>query len=83
MASGGTAVCSEDSPDVWSLVECGQLEKGEHTDLDLLMPNGFLISVRCHSDSTLAMLKQEVFNEAKRYVQNSIRISSIRERSVI
>uniref|UniRef100_F1KQX2 Phosphatidylinositol 3-kinase age-1 n=1 Tax=Ascaris suum TaxID=6253 RepID=F1KQX2_ASCSU len=66
MASGGTAVCSEDSPDVWSLVECGQLEKGEHTDLDLLMPNGFLISVRCHSDSTLAMLKQEVFNEAKR-----------------
>ncbi|VDM37260.1 unnamed protein product [Toxocara canis] len=65
MASGGV-LSSEDSPDVWSLLECGQLEVGEHTDLDLLMPNGFLINVRCHSDSTLALLKQEVFSEAKR-----------------
>lgn len=60
-------VCPQDSPDVWSVIECGQLEVEGSTDLDLLLPNGFLVNVRCSMDLTLAMLKQELFVQAKKY----------------
>ncbi|KAL3995265.1 Phosphatidylinositol 3- and 4-kinase family protein [Acanthocheilonema viteae] len=59
-------VCPQDSPDVWSIIECGQLEVEGSTVLDLLLPNGFLVSVRCSMDLTLAMLKQELFIQAKK-----------------
>ncbi|VDN24949.1 unnamed protein product, partial [Gongylonema pulchrum] len=62
----GAAVCSQDSPDVWSMVECGQLEVGGVADLDLLLPNGFLVNMRCPMDSTLAALKQDLFVQAKK-----------------
>ncbi|MCP9264021.1 PK3CB [Dirofilaria immitis] len=59
-------ICPQDSPDVWSVIECGHLEVEGSTDLDLLLPNGFLVNVRCSMDITLAMLKQELFIQAKK-----------------
>uniref|UniRef100_A0A915Q3L1 Uncharacterized protein n=1 Tax=Setaria digitata TaxID=48799 RepID=A0A915Q3L1_9BILA len=59
-------VCLQDSPDIWSFIECGQLEVEGSTDLDLLLPNGFLVNIRCSMDFTLAKLKQELFIQAKK-----------------
>ncbi|VDO06558.1 unnamed protein product [Brugia timori] len=59
-------ICPQDSPDVWSVIECGQLEVEGSTSLDLLLPNGFFVNVRCSVDFTLAMLKQELFIQAKK-----------------
>lgn len=62
-----TGKVTNDSPDVWSLIECGQLEADDGTNLDLMLPNGFLVSVRCQMDSTLSSLKAELFAQAKRF----------------
>lgn len=59
-------VCPQDPPDIWSAIECGQLEVEGSTVLDLLLPNGFFVNVQCSMDLTLAMLKQELFIQAKK-----------------
>lgn len=59
-------VCPQDSANLWSTIECGQLEVEGCTTLDLLLPNGFMVNVRCSMDFTLAMLKQELFIQAKK-----------------
>lgn len=54
---------------VWSsLLEDGFFHVGDQTavDLDLILPNGILVPVKCPTTRTLAMLKQDLFTQAKR-----------------
>jgi hypothetical protein len=58
-----------ESDKVWtSLLEEGIFHVGDQTtvDLDLILPNGILVPVKCPTTRTLAMLKQDLFLQAKR-----------------
>lgn len=67
--------CAQDSPDVWSMVECGQIDPGIDADLDIMLPNGFVIAIQFSTDKTLLLLKEEVFDRAKRFCPHFLRIS--------
>ncbi|VDN00272.1 unnamed protein product [Thelazia callipaeda] len=56
----------KDTPDMWLKIERRQLEMDGNIDIDVLLPNGFVITVQCSIDYSLAMLKEEVFSKAKK-----------------
>lgn len=60
---------TSEADNVWtSLIEDGVFNVTEMTtvDLDLILPNGLLVPVKCPTTRTLAMLKQDLFSQAKR-----------------